>query len=348
MAINNFTVPAIKSLGNLIGQVTEVAFDPERSQLQATVVRFQYEKIQKRCYECQRLTHEKDVCPVLVKKRQDDARARRLGKLVEKPKKALVLKVSVPLFGVLREDQVGLDSLTGRPRIVPEVLEGMRQYLMVANGEDLSLKVDRVKKSVGEVEKDPVAQSSILRLESPPIIHREVNKDKGNVFSYESESSAVNEGLSAGLSLNSRSAAQVDTDRSWLVESSVHVGSSELVNFLGLSQPFQCQPSAFRTGFSEAGPSGFNTKKNKTRKRPSKNTRKFKLLTPLPDGVDIGLKVGLEVGKKEKRKAVNEGTSSAKTKKLNSSEVIPKGGLPNAQLASSAGIAKDWYGLKIW
>ncbi|KAL9308332.1 hypothetical protein AtEden1_Chr1g0038841 [Arabidopsis thaliana] len=33
LPINNFTVPAIKSLGNLIGQVTEVAFDPERGLL---------------------------------------------------------------------------------------------------------------------------------------------------------------------------------------------------------------------------------------------------------------------------------------------------------------------------
>ena len=37
LPINQFTVPAIKSLGNLIGQVTEVAFDPERSQLQEFV-----------------------------------------------------------------------------------------------------------------------------------------------------------------------------------------------------------------------------------------------------------------------------------------------------------------------
>ena len=90
---------------------------------------------------------------------------------MERSKRPLVLKESDPLFRVLREDQVGLDSLTRRPRIAPEVLEGMRQYLLVANGEDLTLKVERVKKSVSEVEKDPIAQNSILRLEPPPIVH---------------------------------------------------------------------------------------------------------------------------------------------------------------------------------
>lgn len=39
-----------------------------------------------------------------------------------------------PLFGVLEESQIGLNPLTGRPKIAKEVLEGMRLYLL-AEGE---------------------------------------------------------------------------------------------------------------------------------------------------------------------------------------------------------------------
>ncbi|XP_023640355.1 uncharacterized protein LOC111831078 [Capsella rubella] len=227
LPINHFTIAAITSLGELIGQVLEVAYDPDRPQLQeyvrvkvmfdvsrplrrskvinikggSTTVRFQYERVQKRCYECQRLTHERDVCPILVKRRQDEAIARRLGKPIERAKKTLVLKESNPLFGVLRKEQVGIDSLTGRPRIAPEVLEGMRQYLMAANGEDQKVKEERVKKTVGEVEKNPITQKTILRLEALPMVHPEINKEKGLVFNYDSEQSSKPDGVSTGLKL---------------------------------------------------------------------------------------------------------------------------------------------------
>jgi len=53
---------------------------------------------------------------------------------------------------------VGLDPNTGRPRIALEVLEGMRQYLRVANAEERSIRVDRVIQSVKEAEKDLFTQ----------------------------------------------------------------------------------------------------------------------------------------------------------------------------------------------
>ncbi|XP_010436410.1 PREDICTED: uncharacterized protein At4g02000-like [Camelina sativa] len=90
MPVNFYTVKAITALGELIGEVKEVAFDPKKVQTQefvrvkvlfdvsrplrrskevtlpngsSTVVRFQYERVHKRCYECQRLTHERESCP---------------------------------------------------------------------------------------------------------------------------------------------------------------------------------------------------------------------------------------------------------------------------------------------
>ena len=132
------------------------------------------------------------------------------------------------------------------------------------------------------------------------------------MFSYESECSSLKLGLSTGLPLNSHSSALVNKERLWLVETEPICEASCEDNFLGLSQPFQFKSSVFRTGFTEAGSTGFNTKKNKPRKRPSKNTRKFKPLIPPLVGEEVELKSGIEVGGKAKRKTVEEGTSSAK------------------------------------
>lgn len=212
LPINFYTELAISTLGEQIGRVIEVAFDPSIDQVQEFVrvkvsfdvsrplrraklvnlpkggtanVFFEYERVQKHCYECQRMTHENDVCPVIFKKRQEDAEARRAGKPFKRKKKELVLKESDPLFGVLLEDQVAIDPSTGRHRIALEVLEGMRQYLRVANADEKLLRIDKVIKSVSEVEKDPLAKKSILMLEPPPIFHQDISRGKGIVFNYE-------------------------------------------------------------------------------------------------------------------------------------------------------------------
>jgi len=83
-----------------------------------------------------------------------------------------------------------LDPNTGRPRIAPEVLEGMRQYLRVANAEERSIRVDRVIQSVREAEKDPFTQKIVLRLEALPLVHHDLSKEKGLVFGYDQEESS--------------------------------------------------------------------------------------------------------------------------------------------------------------
>lgn len=357
LPINYFTKQAITALGELIGQVTEVAFDPEKPQIQefvrvkvifdiarplrrskvislpgggTAVVRFQYERVQKRCYECQRLTHEKDFCPFLIKQRQDEALARSRGILVEKPLKPLFLKESDPLFGVLREDQVGVDPMTGRLRIAADVLEGMRQFLMVGDASEKVLRVDKVKKSVGEVEKDPLLQKSILRLEPTPLVHLDLNKGKGLVFEYENE--GFNLSTSERVISDSNrithvnSAGSVSSGR---MESFVPFSLKESANFLALSQPFQVNPTVFRTGFSEAGSSGIKPKTPKVRRRPNKSTRKAKPKETVGIGVLQNRKVGLTIGTKDKRKAVEEGTSTAKSTKLNPLKAVPMEGLPH-------------------
>ncbi|XP_020874444.1 uncharacterized protein LOC110226633 isoform X2 [Arabidopsis lyrata subsp. lyrata] len=201
-----YTEQAITLLGDLVGQVTEVVFDPDKPQNKDFVrvmvkfdvskplrksklvnlpkglsdsVYYFYERVQKRCYRCQRLTHEQEDCPLKIIDRK-------MGKKVEKAKPPLVLKEGDPLFGVLNEDQVGIHPLLGRPRIAPDVLEGMRQYLLVISGEERKIRECRVKSSVADAEKDPVAQKTVLTLEPAPIISEDFKNGKEIVFGYES------------------------------------------------------------------------------------------------------------------------------------------------------------------
>lgn len=91
--LNHYTEKAITAIGERLGEVKVVAFDPDKPQLQeyvrmqirmdvarpfrksmvvnlpeggSSMVYFNYERLQKRCYECQRLNHAKEVCPRLV------------------------------------------------------------------------------------------------------------------------------------------------------------------------------------------------------------------------------------------------------------------------------------------
>ncbi|XP_023644233.1 uncharacterized protein LOC111832127 [Capsella rubella] len=357
LPVNFFTVKAITALGELIGEVKEVAFDPDIPQIQefvrvkvlfdvsrplrrakelklpkggVTTIRFQYERIQKRCYECQRLTHEKDYCPILIKKREDDAAARRAGRSVPKPTRVPFLKESDPLFGILREDQVGLDPATGRQRIAADVLEGMRQYLLVNNNEDRHVKANRIKKSVSEVEKDPIAKKTILRMETAPIVHVDVNKDKGIVFGFEEPELVAREEEAQEAGTGERvSGNLVMKERTWLVEEESNHSSDALGSFLALSQPFQDRSTGFSTGFFEAGTSRSKSKKGNQRKRPPSRIRKPKPKLSQAAMEDQLLHLDLSRNVKEKRKAEDGGPSTAKLSKLNPLKVIPNEGSPN-------------------
>lgn len=209
--VNYYTHSALMSLGGMLGEVKVVAFDPSKPITQPFIrvqvrfnvanplrmakvlnmgegkthtIHFDIQKFQKRCFTCKRLNHEKSICSWEVKKRQEMAQMRRENIITEKSKLVSVLKQSDPLFGVLKEEQVAINPLTGRPKIANEVLEEMRRFLMADTGEALAIKIDKVKKSVKEAERDPIVQRTVLRLEAAPITTTELNKIKGPVFDY--------------------------------------------------------------------------------------------------------------------------------------------------------------------
>ena len=142
--VNYYTTVALEALGDIVGKVKVVAFDPTKPITQdyirvlvrfnvanplrtskvidlgggkSMVIRFSYEKVQKKCYHYQRLNHEKPVCPILVRQRQEEAQLRRSRVQEELALKKQVLQEHDPLFGVLLESQVGINPLNGRPKI---------------------------------------------------------------------------------------------------------------------------------------------------------------------------------------------------------------------------------------
>ncbi|KAG2292028.1 hypothetical protein Bca52824_038697 [Brassica carinata] len=130
--INYYTKEAIMALGDLVGEVKEFIFDPTKPQTQPyqrvlvkfnvanslkmsrvinikgakpVTIHYNYERIQKRCFTCFRLNHEQSRCPLVVKRRKDEAFARRQAISKELELKKVVLHEDDPLYGILTEDQ---------------------------------------------------------------------------------------------------------------------------------------------------------------------------------------------------------------------------------------------------
>ncbi|XP_023635785.1 uncharacterized protein LOC111829919 [Capsella rubella] len=315
--LNYYTKEAITLLGELVGQVLEVVFDPEKPQNKdyvrvkvkfdvskplrkskivnlpkglTTSVYYFYEKVQKRCYKCQRLTHVQEECPLVLKVLQDQVIERKMGRKVEKPKPELILKESDPLFGILKEEQVGIHPLLGRPRIAQDVLEGMRQYIRLATVEDRTLRIERVRSSVAEAEKDPISQKTVLRMEPPPLISNDFNKGKGLVFGYDSsEISSMNASKVEGTEKLMSAAIQAGRTNPNVAAPVKDFQGLALVDYSQTSSTSQAGPTAYAVGFYEAGSSGTKQRKGKGRKRPYVSRRKPKPLTaPAEMGEGLG------------------------------------------------------------
>lgn len=73
---------------------------------------YDYERIQKRCYMYQRLTHEKEMCPLFQRKLQEAKGLPHSKSKEEVHAPSPVLSKDDHLFGVLSENQVGMDLAT--------------------------------------------------------------------------------------------------------------------------------------------------------------------------------------------------------------------------------------------
>ncbi|XP_022548807.2 uncharacterized protein LOC106393927 [Brassica napus] len=348
--VNHYTAKAIEALGDLVGHVVEVAFDPSRPRIndyervlvrfdvsrplyktrvvnlpggEKTTISYEYERIHKRCFHCQRLTHEQTVCPFKLRDLQKSSEQSNILNKGLKIKQDKILKESDPLFGVLEENQVGINPATGRPRIAKEVLDGMRQYLLTASGPEKIIREHRVKSSLADIGNDPIAQKAFLSLETLPVITTNIDKGKGHVFEFQNSTSAVlpasvpgyhskllQSAIQAGRNNN-----EFSTPEFFYSEGSVDSSYNNSRSFLDFS-------SVNSAIVGEAGTSRAADvfKPGRARRRPPKNKRQ-----PFEGALNVN-----QFGYKKtdvKRKAEEEVKQGSKIKrKLN--EAVPMEGLP--------------------
>ncbi|XP_048623053.1 uncharacterized protein LOC106364730 [Brassica napus] len=324
--VNFYTEAALMTLGEMLGEVKVLAFDPTkpitqpfiRVQIRFNVanplkmarvldmgggkthtIHFDFEKLQKRCYTCKRLNHEKQVCPLEIKKRQSDATRRRERIIAEKFKDNSVLQQNDPLFGVLEEEQV-----------------------------------DKVKKSVREVEKDPLLQRTILRLEQAPVFTTELNKGKGPVFDY-GEKEMVRRNWDINAKPTKLLADSMKANRNVVLTDSsprYNIGSNDEAEGYYLDTS-SVSLTVFRAEFSKPSSSGTVRKRGPVRRRPPRAQRQRQMLA-LTAGNEVQVGERRE-GKQEvgarKRKKINQGTEEVPSIKAQCLSVIPREGSPPTQ-----------------
>lgn len=143
----------------------------------------------------------------------------------------------------------------------------MRQYLMVAEGGEKIIRQERIKKFLMELQKDPLAEKSMLRLEPNPMITNNMDKGKGLVFDYGKKYEIVKGQKIMG------DAIQLGQAMSRLPIHNESLFQGEVANFSGSSLSLQGFSMVIRSGFSEASPSGKTLKKKRSRRRPIKSQR---------------------------------------------------------------------------
>ncbi|XP_009127426.1 uncharacterized protein LOC103852265 [Brassica rapa] len=361
--VNFYTSEALTALGDLVGKTVLVAFDPSRpitqdyirvlvkfnvanplrtskvvtSKGKSSVVRFSYEKVQKRCFECQRLNHEKDLCPLIVRKRQEESKVRRERISAELEKKKRVIDEDDILFGVLEEEQVNMNSATGRCKIAKEVLEEMRRYLLADTGENREVKIDKIQRSVKLAEKDPLSQRLALRLESAPLFTSELNKGKGIVFDY-LENKKDAEELSVQSNPHKLMAASFQAHSRLSLRSAPQALRLENGEDNIASEGSFCSnfPTVFKAvKVSNFAPCSSGIVKNKAavRRRPPKSTRqrRIKVLTDQVKAPPENQREGKQLMGSKKRKCSVEEEEIKATNKAVCLKAIPNEGLPHSQ-----------------
>lgn len=359
--VNCYTTEALTALGDIVGKTVVVAFDPTKPITQdfirvqvkfnvANALRrskiitikgkqaeifFHYERIQKRCFHCQRLNHEKDFCPLVIKQRQEVSRMRREKMTESLKKKQSVIPENDILFGIIDDSMLGTDPVTGRNKIANDVLEEMRRYLMAETGDSHAIKVDRIHQSLKEVSRDTMMQRATLRLEAPPVIISDLNRGKGLVFDY-----SDNFGSSRALSTHSNPEKLLAD--SFKAHSSASACSAphklRLLEEEASAESFNAggvdYSTVFRAGSSAPCSSGIVKKRPAVRRRPPKAVRDQRKREELSKAglTEESKREGKQIAGSKKRKCSEEkAEEDFPSTKAVCLKVVPKEGLPNAQ-----------------
>ncbi|XP_013705043.2 uncharacterized protein At4g02000-like [Brassica napus] len=191
--VNYYTSDTMYALAKKIGRVVELAYDPKVSQTtdyvrakvcfnvenpaleaknliipeEVVVIKYEYEKIHKRCFSCLRLTHEKAHCPFLKRAQANRGGTSKEGEAIRNTQIPALLAAP-------------LESPPGFPTMFPELSKEDRQaammYVSHADETERRARILRVQHSIENAKDDDT---------SVPIrISHNLNKDKGLVFGY--------------------------------------------------------------------------------------------------------------------------------------------------------------------
>ncbi|XP_048635134.1 uncharacterized protein LOC125608716 [Brassica napus] len=349
--INHRSVKALFTWAGFAGEVMEVAYDPEKPQVKDYIrayikfdvskplrrsrkvtlpggeevnILYDYERIQKRCYTCQRLTHEQSHCPFFMKEQGVTEKI-----ATSSAESILSVRMEIadendPLFGVIPESHLGLDPLSGKPKIAKEVLEGMRAYLAVPEGPEKIARMERVRKSIEDLGNDPIGQKTMLMLEPAPTITTNLDKGKGFVFNFSQQKET-------GYKPEKLMASAIDAGNRVLQSGKMVTSKPKLKVQSGSSQPeFLVEGSTgYSAGFFETSTSGTAPKKPKARRRPGTYTRKANGKGSGKGDSGSGKKVGRGEVTKIKRKADDDVEPSQSSARFKKPLVVPNEGPSN-------------------
>lgn len=184
---------------------------------------------------------------------------------------------SDPLFGLIQEHFIGVDPLSGKPKIVKEVLDDMRLYIRAASGPE---KIGRkVRKSIEDLANDPISHMTFLRLESPPSVTKALNKGKWMVYNFSSQ--AETNQRPEKLMASAISAEFKILQSGKVVTKMPPVLDQTDLNHHGFSI---VGPTGYSAGFYQTTTSGTLLKKSKGRKRQDTFTKISDVLTPMVKG----------------------------------------------------------------
>ncbi|KAJ4902361.1 hypothetical protein Rs2_16312 [Raphanus sativus] len=256
----------------------------------------------------------------------------------------MVISRDDPLYGVLSEEQVGIDTMTGRRIINPEVLQNMREYLLAAEGGEKRVRIERVRNSVMELQNDPVGQRDFLRLEAPPKVTSNVDFEKGRVFGY-----GLKNVENQIVSRRSEGVA-----KSPMMEKEQRGVASDPLKGKDFDPPllpefFECS-TGFSSGYAEANSSGTSRIKGGRRYRPPKRLRRFK--PRLVDaeredatGKDDGPPVGKQAAKRRAEAVAGEFTRVARRVEETIGETWNRArGIGNLSIVDSIGAVRKSLG----
>lgn len=229
---------------------------------------------------------------------------------------------------------MAVEPATGRAKIANAVLEEMRRYLLADTGESHEVKVDKVRRSVEEAEKDTMVQKCMLSLEAPPKFTNDLKRGKGIVFDYEE-----NVGDSSQLSVQSYP-PKLMAD-SFKAQKALSIFSApgrlllcEEESSMAVSKPVSNElPTVFKANSFAPCSSGNFKKRNVVRKRPPKSVRqqRYREVKAVQLEESAGQREGKQIQISKKRKCAHEEVEEKTNTKAVCLKAIPNKGFPPSQ-----------------